>query len=711
MMTSRNIFFVAVLALTGAALIVTQRRHVFAPASPAAITTLIASGERELTRLPARFTRIKDEEEIRMGEEMVQRVAQLQKSGVVPDYLQEVGARVARGAQRKLPYRFHYLAEPHFINAFALPGGHIVVGQGLLEMMDSEDELAAVLGHEIEHVDLYHCAERLQVEAAMRKIPLGDLWVLPVELFQAGYSKDQELEADRDGTPLAVQAGYSPAGALRFNEKMQSLYESYHEKRGKPSGPLQEVVEGGVGVLIDYFRTHPPPAERVALVKRLIESNHWDATKPERDLRIGWVFWTQRAKRAQDAQRYEVAAAWATRALREESRQPEALGVLGESQLALAQFDAAADAFHRLLEVNPNDLAVIRKYADALGATRQPAHALEEFREWSNGHSTLPQVRVEIAGLSALAGEHVAPESVLGQPSANRGDWERDWVWRLAEWNYRAGRYDDAETLLDYLFPPHLTRQGHVVSNSLAWVLLEKGRLDEALRDFDNNQEGDMGRAIIDWRRLDLDEAMKGFDHATRQIPAWQNPRWVEGFYSSGVAGTIAEIVRAEGNLRRKKKPHEELPEVIALLNQAKELLAGGDTNAAARQTELALWQDPRSVGAWFQHGEIAARVGANARAIADFEKTIDLDPHRYAAYDALDPLLARGGQFSRMIHLWSAYIQLEPGDGRGWLGRARNHARAGDLRLAVEDADESCRHGNAAGCQLRDEVRQKLRI
>jgi hypothetical protein len=53
----------------------------------------------------------------------------------------------------------------------------------------------------------------------------------------------------------------------------------------------------------------------------------------------------------------------------------------------------------------------------------------------------------------------------------------------------------------------------------------------------------------------------------------------------------------------------------------------------------------------------------------------------------------------------------LEPGDGRGWLGRARNHARAGHLRQAMDDADEACRHGTAAGCQLRDEVRQKMRI
>jgi hypothetical protein len=58
------------------------------------------------------------------------------------------------------------------------------VGGGLLERMDSEDELAAVIGHEIEHIDHYHCAERVPREEALRKIPLGGLVALPIEVFE-----------------------------------------------------------------------------------------------------------------------------------------------------------------------------------------------------------------------------------------------------------------------------------------------------------------------------------------------------------------------------------------------------------------------------------------------------------------------------------------------------------------------------------------------
>ena len=89
------------------------------------------------------------------------------------DYVSRVGAKVAARAHRKLPYKFHYIPNMDFVNAFALPGGHVYIGAGLVALMDSEDELAAVLGHEIEHIDHYHCAERVQTEAAPPEDPPG----------------------------------------------------------------------------------------------------------------------------------------------------------------------------------------------------------------------------------------------------------------------------------------------------------------------------------------------------------------------------------------------------------------------------------------------------------------------------------------------------------------------------------------------------------
>src|SRR5262249_35048767 len=152
-----------------------------------------------LTRMPTQFTRLSDAEEIQIGDELARYYVNSAEderhieNDDIQNYIAEVGKPLADRAHRRLPYRFHYIADRNMINAFALPGGHVFVGGGLLALMDSEDQLAAVLGHEIEHVDHYHCADRMQREQAMRKLPLGGLVAIPIEVFAAGYSKDQEL--------------------------------------------------------------------------------------------------------------------------------------------------------------------------------------------------------------------------------------------------------------------------------------------------------------------------------------------------------------------------------------------------------------------------------------------------------------------------------------------------------------------------------------
>ena len=91
------------------------------------------------------------------------------------------------------------------VNAFALPGGHVSIGEGLIKLMQSEDALAAVLGHEVEHIDLRHCADRVQTEGRLRSwVPSEACSAFPWESFTAGCSGQQELEADKEGTALAV---------------------------------------------------------------------------------------------------------------------------------------------------------------------------------------------------------------------------------------------------------------------------------------------------------------------------------------------------------------------------------------------------------------------------------------------------------------------------------------------------------------------------
>jgi predicted Zn-dependent protease len=206
--------------------------------------------------------------------------AQLAFDKATEAYLQRIGLRAAAHARRKLPWHFHYIPDANFVNAFALPGGHVFVGDGLLRLMQSEDALAGVLGHEVTHIDLRHCAERAQTEAHLRDLgPIGAIAGLPVEVFLAGYSKEQELEADRDGTTLAVDAGYSPLGIVQLFEEFAKL-EATAGPSTAPSGPIGEAASLSLGTLSGYFRSHPPAGERIQQVRALISANHWPTPPP-----------------------------------------------------------------------------------------------------------------------------------------------------------------------------------------------------------------------------------------------------------------------------------------------------------------------------------------------------------------------------------------------------------------------------------------------
>ena len=551
-----------IILLGCAAIVVSERQRVDTPASADAVLHLVGDTEQEISRLPMKLTRISDAEEIRIGNQLAKSYAegwkptdeQKAEFTEVEAYLNLVGARVAANAQRKLPYRFHYIPDEGFINAFALPGGHIFVGAGLLALMDSEDELAAVLGHEVEHVDLYHCAERVQVEARLHRVHLevlGDLIAIPSAVFEAGYSKEQELAADRDGTRIAVQANYSAMGAVRLFEVFQVLE---NIRRRAPSSPQQELSQVALQTLEGYFRSHPPSAEREQSIKDLIATEGWPA-KAETNLAASYIYWTHEAERVYRATKYDRAIGLAQRALASRANYPAALQVLGDATFYSARFAEAAAAYRSRLQ-HSTSLPLARRYAETLAAREPAAAGAREYGDWlhNNGMTLSFEFELELTGLKLLAGDEASAQKLAGQLRLAGADPQARG--RLGWWYYRAGRYDVAQSLLDSAVEER--PQSSELKAALGWAVIESRQFETALTRFNQADEvldNRMGRAVVLWQVKAPDESVNLYISTTAAAPCWQNPRWISATQSPLVTKVIAEI---ENERKAREKKHRE---------------------------------------------------------------------------------------------------------------------------------------------------------
>lgn len=143
-----------------------------------------------------------------------------------------------------------------------------------------------MLGHEIEHIDHYHAVERVQWEAQLHHLDLdvvGAIVKIPMSVWQAGYSKDEEFEADREGLRLATAVGYSPQGALKILERFKRLDDEYVLHAATPVDELSQIAVEGLNA---YFRSHPLPSERIAQVNQIITQDHLPASRPVTSFRL-----------------------------------------------------------------------------------------------------------------------------------------------------------------------------------------------------------------------------------------------------------------------------------------------------------------------------------------------------------------------------------------------------------------------------------------
>lgn len=285
------IIFFAILGVSLSGLYWSQRRAKSPPVSANAILNLAADAQRDLARVPMHFTRLSDEQEIAIGRELAanysgQWIKPTPEEEALEKYVRRVGGAVSAHAHRHLDYNFHLIPDHNMINAFSLPGGPVYIGEGMLDLMETEDELASILAHEIEHIDHYHCIERVQIEAKLKNLDLeivGQLLQIPLEFWQAGYHKDEEFEADREGVRLAVEAGYSPYGAVSLFTRLAKLCNEFVIHAQSPEEELSQLA---IQSLTGYFRSHPQPSERLDQINRLIAQEHWEDRKTQKPFHV-----------------------------------------------------------------------------------------------------------------------------------------------------------------------------------------------------------------------------------------------------------------------------------------------------------------------------------------------------------------------------------------------------------------------------------------
>ena len=224
------------------------------------------------------FVVLSEDQEIQMGREynaQILRQYQIYEDEKIQNYVQSIGESLAKKSHRpNLIYRFTVLDSPE-INAFALPGGYIYINRGLMAYMSSEEELAAVLGHEIGHVTARHSvrqysqAQLMGVLSAAIEInsgrTAGDLANLASGALLSGYGREMELEADDLGAQYIYQDGYSPQGMYDVLAVLKDQ-EIYSKKVAKQRGIEPRNYHG-------VFASHPSNDKRLQEILDNVSQN------------------------------------------------------------------------------------------------------------------------------------------------------------------------------------------------------------------------------------------------------------------------------------------------------------------------------------------------------------------------------------------------------------------------------------------------------
>ena len=218
----------------------------------------------------AQAAMISEKQEIEMGEragKALEAQYGLYQDDEVASRIDRIGQALAVHSTRQIPYTFKVL-NTQDVNALACPGGFIYVYKGLVDTMTSDDELAAVLGHEIGHIEKRHTVHQIEKQMALSLLTIlagatsGDpgagmaLASTVSSALMASYSRGDEREADQEGFRLVKEAGFNPYGAAVTMAKLEELAKDY----GNPEYGL--------------YSSHPEPEARLKAALKEVDALH-----------------------------------------------------------------------------------------------------------------------------------------------------------------------------------------------------------------------------------------------------------------------------------------------------------------------------------------------------------------------------------------------------------------------------------------------------
>jgi predicted Zn-dependent protease len=209
-------------------------------------------------------------EEIRFGREVAARIIgrfSLYHDDRLMKYVNLVGHALSLNANRP-EIKFHFaVLNTNEINAYAAPGGYVFVTRGAIEQMRDESELAAVLGHEMTHINERHVVKALDIRGSegsatsgLARLIGGGTESARIAFYQAvdkaldilfkdGYGREDEIQADRGAVLLCTLSGYDPSGLIRYFERISAVKDAATETLDK---------------------THPPFTDRIAWLRDMI---------------------------------------------------------------------------------------------------------------------------------------------------------------------------------------------------------------------------------------------------------------------------------------------------------------------------------------------------------------------------------------------------------------------------------------------------------